>query len=185
MFFRLDIRKTIEAVGTLLRLDPHRIMGRKRLLAMLYLADRECLKRTGRPIIGGRLAALPFGPIHSEVYDLIKGGHHTGQPEWSNHFAVNGRFVLMTLDPGVSALSRYEIGVLSELSDRFMACDDWDIAEETERLPEYVGTYSKGSSTPITLEQMIEATGQSNKREAILRDAEEKSYFDDMFAGTK
>ena len=72
--FRLDTRKTIEAAATLLRLAPYRRMSRKRLLALLYLADRESLKPTGRPIIGGRLVAMDYGPIHSEVYDFIKGG---------------------------------------------------------------------------------------------------------------
>ncbi len=73
MIFRIDTRKAIEAAATLLRLAPHRIMGRKRLLALLYIADRESLKRRGRPIVGGRLCAMDYGPIHSEVYDLIKG----------------------------------------------------------------------------------------------------------------
>ena len=89
MFFRLDTKKTIEAAATLLRLMPHRMMGKKRLLTLLYIADRVSLERCGRPIIGGRLAAMDYGPIHSEVYDFIQGGHHD-QALWSRHFENEG-----------------------------------------------------------------------------------------------
>jgi hypothetical protein len=63
MFFRIDMQKAIEASATLLRLAHGRVMDRKRLLALLFLADRESLKETGRPIIGGKLSAVSVTKI--------------------------------------------------------------------------------------------------------------------------
>jgi len=179
--FKLDSKKTIEAVATLIRLSPHRLIGRKRLLALLYLADRECLKRSGRPIIGGRLVAMKYGPIHSEVYDLIKGGH-SDQAEWSKHFANDAHLIVMRGDPGICALSRFEIGILNEVCEQFMGFDDWDVADATHDFSEYKKTYRAGTSTTIPPEQMIQAVGLGKKKDAILRDAEEKEQIDRLFA---
>src|SRR5437870_2033729 len=112
MFFKIDTRKAIEAAATLLRLAPRRTMDRKRLLALLYLADRKSLRRTGRPIIGGRLVAMDYGPLHSEVYDLVKGGH-SDQAQWSRHFENEAYRVRLSDDVEISALSRYEIELLN------------------------------------------------------------------------
>jgi uncharacterized phage-associated protein len=183
MFFRLDTRKAIEASATFLRLAHGRCMGRKRLLALLYLADRESLKRSGRPIIGGKLAAMDFGPIHSEVYDLIKGGHRDQVP-WSSHFKNDSHCIVLGEDPGVSALSRYEIGVLNEISEKYMGYDDWDVAYATH-LPEYEKVFRKGTSTPLPLENLIEAIGRGDEKDAILQDAKEKDFLDHLFSGKK
>jgi uncharacterized phage-associated protein len=184
MVFRLDLKKTIEATATLLRLAPHRMMGRKRLLALLYLADRESLKRTGRPIIGGRLVAMDHGPIHSEVYDLIKGGH-SAQANWSRHFQNDNFYVRLAHDLGVSALSRYEVGILNEISEEYQGYDDWDVADATHKFSEYTQNYQAGTSRPISLVQLVEAVGRAKETDAILKDAEEKGFFDKMFAGDK
>src|SRR5262245_7595964 len=102
MIFRSDSRKTIEATAILLRLAHEKSMSRKRLLALLYHAERESLKRTGRPIIGGKLVAMQHGPIHSDVYDMIKGSHRD-QTLWSEYFANEGYNVVLTRDPVVGA----------------------------------------------------------------------------------
>jgi uncharacterized phage-associated protein len=183
MHFRLDSRKAIEATATLLRLAPYRLMGRKRLLALLYLADRESLERTGRPIIGGRLVAMDYGPIHTEVYDLIKGSH-PAQAEWSQHFQNEGYQVRLTQDLRPSALSRAEVDLLHEISSARLGRDDFDLAHETHSA-EWEKNYHEGTSTPIPFEHLIEAVGRSADKDAILRDAEEKDYFDTLFSGKK
>lgn len=181
MFFRLDTNKAIEAAALLLRLAPHRLMSRKRLLALLYIADRESLKETGRPIIGGRLVAMDYGPIHSEVYDLIKGGR-VEQVEWSRHFRNDSYCVRLHDDLGVSALSRYEVAILNRVSEQRLGFDDWDVANESHEFKEYQQNHHQRTSTTIPLEDLIDAVGLSKKKEAILRDAKEKAFFDKMFS---
>jgi uncharacterized phage-associated protein len=179
--FKMNVRKAIEAAATLIRLAPCRLIGRKRLLALLYLADRESLKRNGRPIVGGKLVAMKYGPIHSEVYDLIKGGHHD-QAEWSNHFVNDAHLVLLRNNPDVSALSRFEVGILNDVSEQFMGYDDWDVAEATHQFQEYKNTYKENTSTTISPEELIDAVGLNAKKDAILRDAKEKAFLDNLFS---
>jgi uncharacterized phage-associated protein len=181
MVFRLDINKAIEAAATLIRLDPGKSMGRKRLLALLYMADRLAFERSARPIIGGRLVAMKYGPIHSEVYDLIKGGHHD-QARWSRHFQNRGHVVVLADEPDIGGLCRFETDILAELSDRWAGADDWDVAEATHAFPEYVAAYMEGTSNQISLDALIQATGHVADRERILEDAAEKNYVDALFA---
>jgi hypothetical protein len=50
--FAFDSRKSIQAVAYLLRLDPSLGSDVRRLLQMLYIADRESIADTGVPITG-------------------------------------------------------------------------------------------------------------------------------------
>ena len=179
MHFHLNPRKALEAAVTLLRLAPHRLMGRKRLLALLYIADRESLKRFGRPIVGGRLVALDYGPIHGEIYDLIKGSH-SAQAEWSRHFQNEAYFIRLAHDVDPSALSGQEVDLLNEVSAERLGRDDFDIANETH-FQEWQSNHRAGTSTTIPLEDLIKAVGRAKDQGAILRDAEERAYFDKMF----
>ena len=84
MFFRCKTEKAIQAAAVLLRLAADRRMSYLRLLKLLYIADRESLKRSLRPIIGSRPVAMKEGPLHSEVLDLVKG-RHVDEPLWSEY----------------------------------------------------------------------------------------------------
>ena len=179
--FTLDHRKAIEASALLLRLSSHKEMDRKRLLALLYLSDRESLQKTGRPIIGGRISALKHGPIHSEVYDLIKGAGQR-QVEWSKSFE-NDDYRIKLRDDGdaiVSSLSRFEVDLLNDVSQRHSGFGTWELAELTHT-PEYDKNYKEGTSTTIPFDDMIEAVGCGSQRESIIQDASDKDFFDVFF----
>lgn len=66
------LTKTLQAVAVLLELDGGR-MARIRLLKLLYIVDRELLADVARPLTGARVVAMKYGPVLSQVYDLIKG----------------------------------------------------------------------------------------------------------------
>jgi uncharacterized phage-associated protein len=182
--FRLDSKKAVEAAVILARQSPHRKISRKRLLALLYIANRECLKRSGRPIIGGRLVAMKYGPVHAGVYDLInKREGAAGVEEWSEYFHNDGYFVVLHDEPTINALSRFEIGILRDVLERHEEEDDWDVTWHTHAFPEYVMSYKKGQSRTIPFEQMIHAAvAPARKGEAIMRDLKEKEEIDDLFA---
>jgi uncharacterized phage-associated protein len=184
--FKLDSKKAIEAAAILTRQSPGRRISRKRLLALLYIANRECLKQSGRPLIGGRLVAMKYGPIHGEVYDLIEkreGAEDAeGAAEWSEHFHNDGYFVVLDADPEISALSRFEIGILNDVLESHEKEDDWDVTWHTHDFPEYKMTYKRGRSRTIPLEQVIHAAGLTRRSESIMRDLKEKEEIDELFA---
>jgi uncharacterized phage-associated protein len=180
MFVKIDQRKAIEAAGVLLRLTKYRKMDRKRLLALLFLSEREAVKRTGRPMIGGRISALPFGPIHSEVYSLIQGGGHN-QSSWSRHFENEDyRIRLSDVDLGVSNLSRFDLDLLNEVSAKYAGFGTWELAEESHTA-EYNKNYVKGTSTTIPFDDMIEGVNRSNDAQSILQDMSDRSAYDAFF----
>ena len=180
MIIKINKQKAIEATGILLRLTKYRKMDRKRLLALLFFAERETLLKTGRTMIGGRISALPFGPIHSEVYDLIKGGGH-GQSDWSRHFENEDyRVLLADYDLGTSSLSRFEIDILNEVSERFAGRGTWDVAMASHT-EEYEKNYKLNTSTTIPVEDMIEAVNRSSDSSSILDDMADSAAFDAFF----
>ena len=183
---KFDSRKAIEAAAILAKSSPDRKISRKRLLALVYIANRECLKRTARPLVGGRLAALQYGPIHSDLYDLIaqKEGAE-GLAEWLRHFHNENYFVVLDQDPGVNALSRFEARVLAETAKKYEKNDDFDIARLTHRYTEYGITYKKGRARTISPEAIIHAVTPSPIVNSILRDLREKQEIDGLFARAK
>lgn len=179
MYFHFGARKMVEAAAVLLRLEDNS-MSYLRLLKLLYIADRESLKETGRPIVGSRPVAMDHGPLHSEVYDLMKG-NHIDEPLWSRFIRKNRYHVELRDDPGVLALSRYEIDKLNEVSERYSNVDDWKLSALTHEFAEYKRNYRKNTSSDIPFEDLIEAVGRSNDQDAILNAAKERAVIDRIF----
>jgi len=172
MYFHFGTRKIIEAAAVMLRLSPCGRMNYMSLLKLLYIADRESLKETGRPIVGTKTIAMKRGPLHSDVYDLIKGGHFDA-PIWAEFIRTDGYEVALVGQPGVLHLSRYEIEKLTETFKRYQEMDEWELADATHAFPEWISNHREGTSAPIPMESILEAVGRSQDKEEILRDAEE------------
>ena len=175
MTFPFNLRKTIQAVGVLLDADDRRVMDYIRLLKLLYIADREAISETGRPIIGSKLVALRNGPLHSRVYDLIKG-EDVATAEWARYFRTEHYYLCRTDEPGVDALSRYEIRKLREVEQRYQDCDTWQVVDSTHEFSEWKKNYpnpSEKTSRVIQLTDVIEAVGGAADASAILEDATE------------
>src|SRR5262245_3077038 len=107
----LSVSKTIQAIGVFLRQDGVRCMNYMRLLKLLYIADREALRHTGRTIVGGPVVAMERGPVLEEVYDLIQGRHRQ-MPLWDEYLRTSHFNLRLVKDPDVGQLSRSEIETL-------------------------------------------------------------------------
>jgi uncharacterized phage-associated protein len=179
MYFDFGTRKIIEAAAVLLRSEACHRMGYMRLLKLLYIADRESLAETGRPIIGTRPVAMDLGPVHSKALNLAKGTHYDG-PLWAEFIARDGYVIELKTDPGVLSLSRYEIGKLNEVLARYRDLDDFDLSEITHDFPEWQRNYQAKTSTTIPMEDIIEAVGRSEDLQEIMKDAESSKALDDI-----
>ena len=142
--FRFDLQKALQAAGVALSFTGP--ADRLRLLKILYRANREVLRETGTPLVGGHAYAFPNGPLHNEVYALIKG-QHAGYADWNRHFASDGHTVRMICDPGRLDLSPYEIELLRQAADWAAAFETWELSEETHTFPEWI-EHSPGENTP-------------------------------------
>jgi len=171
MYFHFGTRKIVEAAATLLRIEPCKRMSYLRLLKLLYIADRESLRESGRPIVGTRPVAMDYGPVLSEVLDLAKG-QHRDEGVWSEFIRKDGYAVTLEKNPGVLSLSRYEIERLTKTAEEYRNTDDWEIIEQTHAFEEWKGNYRQGTSTAIPLQDMIRAVGRADELDDILQEAE-------------
>lgn len=175
----LNVSKTIQALGVLFRQDGVRSMNSMRLLKLLYIADREALRRTGRPIVGGPVLAMERGPLPEEVYDLIRGRHRQ-MPLWDEYLRTSHFNVQMVKDPDVGQLSRYEIETLQETACRHADDDEWDLSRLTREFPEWKKNYVSTESRPISLVDVLEAVGRGADLQDILEEASEKTFIEGL-----
>jgi uncharacterized phage-associated protein len=156
-------------------------MSYLRLLKLLYIADRESLKETGRSITGDHVVAMEHGPVLGGVYSLIKG-EHTAWAQWSAFFRKNGYRLEMVNDPGNGKLSKYELGKLRGVADAYADKDEWSLVEVVHGFEEWKKNDPGKSSQPIPLEDILEAIGRAGDKEQILQDARDDTAFQRLFS---
>ena len=179
--FHFHYRKANQAIATLLRAEPQRRMNYYRLLKLLYIADRESIRATGRPIIGGRTIAMDRGPLHSAGFDLTQG-KDVEIATWSRFFSIDKFDLEMISDPGNGELSRREIDVLNRVRIEHENQDDWAVGDSTHEYEEFKKNEpAKGKSKTIPFEDILAAVGRSDDMDTILKAAKEKAVFDRVF----
>lgn len=181
---KFNVMKAIQVAAKLLSFEHRSTMGRLRLVKLLYIADRKCLKETGRFMIGDHAVAMDCGPVHSTVYNMIKG-ESIHDKEWARYIRNDGpRDVQLHGSPGNSELSRHEIQILRRVSEDLMSQDDSDLINLTHLFGEYKKADSNRepkSSVRIPVEDIIEGVNRADDSEEILRDMNDASAFDAFF----
>ena len=183
MNFPLKVLKTIQAIGVLLRHDGVKRMNYMRLLKLLYIADRESLKETGRPITGGPVIAMERGPVLQEVYDLILGQHRE-MSLWSRFYRKERYDLLELAEPDVGQLSKYEIGKLQEVAKTYEDDDEWALVDITHMFPEWIRNDPGKSSKPIPLSNILEALGQADAIDVISKEAQSLTAFNRLLGSS-
>ncbi len=170
--FPFELAKAVQSFGVLFSSENDPKVAYYRLLKLLYIADREYLKETGRPIVGGTDVAMRRGPLNSQAYDLIKGEHQDSS-FFLRHFCKDGkRLLVMLVDPGRDDLSRREVRKLMEVSEKYRDLDDDELGELTHEFPEYTENYVENSSRPISLQSKLQALEMTKSKDSIETDIE-------------
>ena len=178
MHLRFQFERTLQASAYLLRLDGKR-MPYLRLLKLLYIADRESLAETGESITGDRAFAMEYGPVLSNVYDLIKGiGSKAGI--WDDTIHSQGYAVELVSDPGRGELSRTVVEKLTEVTERYRNVGDFELSKLSHDFPEWAEHYN-GPSNPIPWQDILSAQGKTEMIAAVEQDERARQVFDDFF----
>lgn len=183
MFARLDNAKLVQAAAFLLRRYGG-FITRRRLLKLLYIADRELLRETHRSLTGDRAVAMEHGPVLSHTYDLLKGTA-TGADAWDRHVQQVAPFTHRLVgDPGVGRLSRAELAKLGEVFERYWWIDDDELSALTHDFPEWRRNEPPPKGTrPIPTEHVLEAVGLTPAdRERAGAEAHADAELDALFA---
>ena len=124
--FQFDLVKSIQTVAYLLRREPHRCMNYMRLLKVLYIAEREVLCESGKPLTGSPVVAMKRGPVLEDIFGLMRGAH-SQIAQWSPYFNTRDYYIELRKDPGSSRLSKFVVNKLEDVAQRFESCDEWDL----------------------------------------------------------
>lgn len=176
-----DPNRAIQAAGVVLR--DRGPVDWLRLLKILYIADREAIAESGKPIVAGRAVAMKHGPLHSEIYSLLKG-QHEADADWSRHFRSRGHTVALVADPGRLDLSPYEIETLGRVADWAETLGTWELSEHTHGFPEWRACYAEGTSRTIPYDEMLRAADVPEEEiEQVMADNAAHQRLLSLFAG--
>lgn len=182
MLVRLDTLKLTQAAAFLLKRYGG-FITRKRLLKLLYIADRELIRDTRRPLTGDRPVAMDHGPVLTHTYDLLKGTTTEGAL-WNRHIQPVAPYTHKLVDdPGVGRLSKLELSKLDEVLQRYWWIDDDDLSLLTHDFPEWRRNAPPPKGVrPIPTEHVLEAVGLGGEAAKMQADAQADLELDALFA---
>lgn len=143
-----------------------------KLVKLIYLADREFMRRHGRPILYDDFYSMDHGPVNSTTYNLIKGEvQEAGDwEEWVSS-RKNHRFMAKrdTSREKLDELSDAEFDVLRAVWGEFGKLNEWELRDFThDHCPEWRDP--NGSSIPIDYDDVLRAVGFNDKQVDAIRD---------------
>jgi uncharacterized phage-associated protein len=176
-------KKAVEAAAMFLKLHdkPMRYLG---LLKLLYMADRIALERIEQPITGDHYVSMDYGPVLSDVYDLMKGRPvEDSLPIWTQFISPRHDYKVSLIgDPGNDELCEEEEEIIAEVYQSCGNYDRFDLAKLTHDFPEWQDPH--GGAIPITVESILKSVGKSDKEiEEIQKEAAREMYLDGVLNG--
>ncbi len=157
--FRFNEKKTTQVASLFIEKEGGRINYMK-LMKLLYIADREALLKWERTLTGDTYFSMKHGPVLSEVLDLISNEEEPEEYSYWHEYITDPEHYIISMKgeyPTSDKLSEREVGLVEELSERFIDFNQWqmrDLCHDSSFLPEW------------------EDVGESNKRieiETILK----------------
>ncbi len=141
--------KAIEATGYLLQCyGVKKSVKYMTILKLLYLADRKALEEWERPITHDTYVSMKYGQVLSNTYDIMKRQTHSDA--W-DEYIKNTYFKRIRLKKPIKlkALSHAEVELLEQIYNEYGGYNEFELAEITHKLPEYVDPGDSSIHTPL------------------------------------
>jgi uncharacterized phage-associated protein len=177
-----DEKKATEAAAFLLKMRGGR-MSYLKLIKLLYLADREALRKWGFSVTNDYHVSMPHGPVVSNTYNLMIDDAE--KPFWSQYISAPlGVYELELLaECPTDKLSRAEERLLAEIFERYGRMTRWQLRDYTHGLPEWHDP--QGSSLPISVNEILEVQGLSSEDiEAVTRNLKQVEKAEQLLGKT-
>lgn len=151
-------RKATQIAARFLSGAAGQTLSYMKLIKLMYLVDREAIKRWGAPVTDDTYYALNYGMVLSQVKELINEGE--GQGVWTEAIEPSGRYdVKLIGNPGEDELSRAELHLIEEIQSVYGSLSQWQLSDLTHTFPEW--KHPNGSSIPVRLRRIAMAVGFS------------------------
>jgi len=151
------------------------------LLKLMYITDREALRRWGAPVTNDRYVSMKHGPVLSGVYDLLVVPNET-PTYWQRHISSPEKYeVELVKHPGQDQLSPAEEELIDEIFATYGRQSQWQLRDLTHEFAEWQNP--EGSSIPIDIKDILRALGASDAEANEI--ARELKGFDKMRALSK
>ena len=156
MQMKFDEVKATQTAASFLRLSGGH-MQYLALIKMLYMLDRTAIDRWGSPVTTDRHVSMKYGPVTSQIYNLMKARTEQQSPSfWSSYIRRDGYSARLVADPSDGELSPAEDALIAEIYQQSKSKDGFELAEDTHRLfNEWTDPGS--SSKPIYIEDILRA----------------------------
>lgn len=183
-------RKAAQLIAYLILKAGDEKLNVLKAMKLVYLTDRESLRRFGFPVLDDRRCSMPHGPVNSLTYSYVNGEYETEGTGWSDF--------LMDRENHYIALARggIEVDQLDELSDADLECADtvwdqfghmsqWELRDWThdpKNVPEWEDPH--GGSVLIPLQRILNAVGVRDA-ECFVEAADTLKYIDAAFKAAR
>jgi uncharacterized phage-associated protein len=162
------------------------IVNYTKLGKLLYLADKECLKRYNYTISDDKFYSLKNGPILSEFYDLIMGrGAKSNQMIWNFLFKKEGYNLKILQENNLddSKLSEAELEILDYIDEKYKDKDYTYLINDANKSFLYPEWENPGNSNkPLELERVLKFLGKSKEEiDFIINESLEYEEIDKIF----
>lgn len=172
---RFDEAKSTQVAGVLLQLAGNR-MNYMKLIKLMYIIDREALKRWGYPLTGDEYYSLPHGPIVSRVFDLIADEPDLSSSAYWNDFIKTRDYEVRLEKPTpTNSLSPADDDLIHEVFRRFGHLDQWQLRDLTHDFPEWRDP--NGGRLPIRYADILRAVGREDEADKLAGELEDHNYF--------
>lgn len=150
-----------------------------KLVKLMYLADRESMRRYGRPISYDNMVSMPNGPVLSQTYSLINGeGLPENQRIWNRWISprIDNHTVQLQkndcTEKDFDHFSQADVEILSAVWEEFGVMDQWQLRDYThDNCSEWEQPKQQGKqSTPIKDIDIFRALGMQEKEAVELAD---------------
>lgn len=135
-------------------------MKHLKLMKLLYLSDRESMRRHGHPISGDRYISMEHGPVLSHTLNLVNGAIKFQEHGWGYWIADKADYAVSlrrkVSREALDELSDADLEVLHRVHTKFGKMDQWKLVDYTHHYcPECKDP--NGSSMPISYETIFKA----------------------------
>lgn len=130
--------KAVQAAGVVLREEPCHTMHHLKLIKVMYIAEREALRKSGHMITGDSALGTNRGMILTNTLSLIRGVH-IDVTLWDKHIAQERYNVILRSSPGVDKLSEFQITLLRQATKDHLQNDEANMTEIMKGFGEWTG----------------------------------------------